>query len=110
MNGAPTSNPDSDAVSRRGDALALTQDCFVFDCLSNEYVLDERYAQACLEAGVNATDVTFAAELDWDGTLKLWEKYLAKIDQSSLLQLALNSTDIERAHAAGKLAAPKALR
>ncbi|QRM32797.1 membrane dipeptidase [Microvirga sp. VF16] len=91
-------------TSIRDDAVALTRDCFVFDCLSNEYVLDEAYAQTCLDAGVNATNVTFAAELDWDGTLKLWEKYLKKIDDSPLLHLASNSADIERARAAGKLA------
>ncbi|WP_081160088.1 membrane dipeptidase [Ensifer aridi] len=103
MHNALTSNRPQSSV-RHDEANALTKACFVFDCLSNEYVLDESYAQACLEAGVNATNVTFAAELDWDGTLKLWEKYLEKIDKSPLLHLALNSADVERAQTEGKLA------
>ena len=48
----------------RADARAaqFTQENFVFDCLGLFYVLSEPYATRCLEAGVNACNVTFALE------------------------------------------------
>ncbi|AYG70648.1 membrane dipeptidase [Rhizobium sp. CCGE531] len=90
--------------SIRDDAVEIIRSSFVFDCLSLNYVLDKPYAEACLDAGVNATNVTFAAEQDWESTLRSFETFLRKIEANPLLHLALNSSDIERAAKDGKLA------
>jgi membrane dipeptidase len=59
---------------------ALHREALVFDGLAIAYVLDERFTQRCLEGGVHAANVTFALEENWDMTLGIFERHLAKID------------------------------
>lgn len=86
------------------DVIAFTRSSFVFDCLSLYYVLDEPYAERCLEGGVNAVNVTILAEGGFDAMLDKMETALDKIDKHPLLTLALSAGDCEAAQAAGKLA------
>src|SRR5258706_12589643 len=76
---------------------------FVFDGLSIAYVLDEKYTQRCLEGGVNATNVTFALEENWDKALRNFETYLAKIEKNPLLMLCTQADDLRVAQQKGKL-------
>src|SRR5258706_2701684 len=76
---------------------------FVFDGLSIAYVLDEKYTQRCLEGGVNATNVTFALEENWDKALHNFETYLAKIEKNPLLMLCTEAGDLHVAQQKGKL-------
>ncbi|MEP7328762.1 MAG: membrane dipeptidase [Betaproteobacteria bacterium] len=85
-------------------AKQFTQDTFVFDCLSLFYILDEPWAQRCVEAGVNAANVTFAAEGEWDDTVRSIDSGLEKIASSPYLALATNRAEIDAARAQGKLA------
>ncbi|MEO3429288.1 membrane dipeptidase [Pelagibius sp. CAU 1746] len=93
--------PDLRASS---EAIAFTRDHFVFDCLSLFYVLDDEYAERCLQAGVNACNITFGAETDWATMIANIESGLEKVEKSGLLTLATTSADIEKAQADGKLA------
>ncbi len=86
------------------EAIAFTKDTFVFDCLSLFYVLDEAYAARCLEAGVNACNVTFGAETDWPSMITAIETGLEKIEVSQLLKLATSAADIDQAREEGRLA------
>lgn len=86
------------------DTLAFHHETFIFDCLALYYVLDDTYAQRALGAGVNAVNVTFAAEDDWDATVRNLELGLEKIERSPFLQLAVTAEQILAARAAGKLA------
>lgn len=91
-------------LTASAEAIAFTKDTFVMDCLSLYYVLDERYAERCLEGGVNAVNVTFAAEQDWESTLSAIEKGLQKVENSPLLMLATTADDMLEAQRRGKLA------
>ena len=63
--------------------LALHRRSFVFDCLTLGYVLDEPYVARMLEGGVNAINVTVAAEGEsWDETLRRTDGYLNKISRN----------------------------
>lgn len=84
--------------------LAFHRKTLVWDCLSLFYILDEPYAQAALEGGVNVTNVTFGTEEDWDTVIRSFETGLNKIEKSPLLKLALTAQDILDAQAQGKLA------
>jgi microsomal dipeptidase-like Zn-dependent dipeptidase len=84
-------------------ARLFHQRTLVFDGLSIAYVLDEKYAQRCLEGGVNATNVTFALEEGWSQALRNFETYLAKIDKSALLMLCRNADDVLAAQRKGRL-------
>lgn len=90
----------------RADAktLAFHRETLVFDCLSLFYILDEPYAQEALEAGVNVTNCTFGTDEDWNTCLGNFETGLEKIEKSPLLKLALNSSDMVKAQAEGRLA------
>jgi membrane dipeptidase len=92
------------AISASAEAVALTKDSFVFDCLSLFYILDDKYAERALAGGVNATNVTFGAETDWDGMIANIEKGLQAIEKSPYLMLAKTADDCLKAKAAGKLA------
>ncbi len=85
-------------------ARALTRDTLVFDCLGLFYVLSEPYATRCLEAGVDACNVSFALENTWDKTLCNVDEGFALVEQSPVLSLAQSAADIRRARASGKLA------
>ena len=86
------------------NAESLTQDAFVFDGISLAYVLQDKYAEQCLEAGVNATQLAFLAEDSWDGTLKRMEKALGLIAKSPVLHLATTAAEICAARRRGKIA------
>jgi len=87
------------------DAIALTKSSFVFDCLSLNYVVDEPYAARCAEGGVNAMNLTVAAETEsWDETLRKTDEYLTKMARSAYLRPATNSAEIAAANAQGKIA------
>lgn len=75
----------------------------VFDGLAIAYVLDEKYAQRALEGGVNAANVTFALEENWDKTLHNFERHLSKINKSPLLMLCKTANDVLVAQEKGKL-------
>jgi membrane dipeptidase len=85
-------------------ATNFTQNNFVFDCLSLFYVLSEPYATRCLEAGVNACNVTFALESNWDDMMRNVDEGFALIDKNPVLARAETLAEIQRAHAAGQLA------
>jgi membrane dipeptidase len=86
-----------------GAVLAFHRDTFVFDGLSIAYVLEDKYAERCLAGGVNATNVTFALEENWDHVTRNIETYLAKIERSPLLMLCTCADDLLKAKAKGKL-------
>lgn len=85
-------------------AIEFTQKNFVFDGLGLFYVLSEPYATRCLEAGVNACNVTFALENSWDEMMRNVDEGFALIDKNPVLARAETAADIRRAHAAGQLA------
>lgn len=85
------------------EARRLTQEAFVFDCLSLYYILDEPYAERCLEGGVNAVNITIAAEADFNETIVKMETALEKIERNPLLMLATSADDCLRAQKEGKL-------
>jgi membrane dipeptidase len=84
-------------------ARRVHQSSLVFDGLAISYVLDEKFTRRCLEGGVNAANVTFALEENWDKTLHNFERYLSKIDKSPLLTLCTTADDVLAAKAKGKL-------
>ena len=84
-------------------AQKLTQDAFVFDCLSLYYVLDDPYVERCLEGGVNALNITIAAEAEFDETLRKMEGALEKIERHPLLTVVTAAEDCLRAQREGKL-------
>lgn len=84
-------------------ARRFTQDSFVLDCLCLAYILEEPYAERCLEGGVNAANVTFVTDGDWEMTLKSLERSLEAIEQNPMLHLALTTDDLMRAQRDGKL-------
>jgi len=84
-------------------AHALHAEALVFDGLAIAYVLDERFAQRCLEGGVHAANVTFALEENWDKTLNNFERHLAKIDKSPLLTLCRTADEVVAAKKNGRL-------
>ena len=90
----------------RADAktLAFHKKTLIIDCLSLNYMLDEPYAERALEAGVNATNVTFGTEGTWDQMCASIETGLQKIEKSAVLMQAKTSADILAAQKAGKLA------
>lgn len=91
-------------IRASAEAIAFTRKTLVFDCLSLYYVLEEEYADRCLEAGVNACNVTFGAETDWPSMVANIENGLEKIEKSGNLALATSAADIEKARAQGRLA------
>ncbi|TIN30195.1 MAG: peptidase M19 [Mesorhizobium sp.] len=76
---------------------------FVFDALSIAYVLEDKYAERTLAGGVNATNVTFALEENWDVVMRNAERYLSMIEKSAYLKLCLTADDMLAAKRAGKL-------
>lgn len=84
-------------------ARRVHQNSLVFDGLAISYVLDEKFTRRCLEGGVNAANVTFALEENWDNTLHNFERYLSKIDKSPLLMLCTTAGDVLAAQKKGKL-------
>jgi len=92
-------------LTASAEAIAFTRDNFVFDCLSLNYVLEDEYAARCAEGGVNAFNITVAAEEEsWDDTLRLTDQFLTRIAKSLYLQQATDSAGIAAANRAGKIA------
>jgi membrane dipeptidase len=87
-----------------GRATEFTQKNFVFDALGLFYVLSEPYATRCLEAGVNACNLTFALESSWDDMMRKVDEGFDLIDKNPVLVRAETAADIRRAQAAGQLA------
>ena len=85
------------------ETLRFHRDSYVFDGLSIAYVLEERFAERCLEGGVNGTNVTFALEEDWDQTLRKVETLLARIERSKLLKLCTTADELLAARDQGRL-------
>ena len=98
---AVTTALETSAASER--AHRFHRQCLVFDGLAIAYVLDEKYSERCLEGGVNAANVTFALEEDWDHTLRNFERHLAKIDKSPLLMLCRTADEVLAARDKGRL-------
>lgn len=86
------------------ETLDFHHSSFIFDGLSLLYCLTEPYAENVLKAGVNAMNVTFATDEDWDATLRYLEDGLTLIEKSPYLRLAMTVEDIERANAEQKVA------
>jgi len=86
------------------ETLAFHRRTFVFDALSLNYVLDEEFAERALAGGVNATNVTFGTEDEWDAMQVNIERGLQKIERSAVLTLALSAADIRKAQEKGRLA------
>ncbi|MBL8699280.1 MAG: membrane dipeptidase [Alphaproteobacteria bacterium] len=85
------------------DTLRFHRDTYVFDGLSLAYVLDEPYAERCLEGGVNGTNVTFLVEESWDEALRRIETLLARIDRNPLLRLCRTADELLAARDQGRL-------
>lgn len=85
------------------EAQRLTKNAFVFDCLSLYYILDDPYVERCLEGGVNAVNITIAAEANFDDTIEKMETALEKIERHPLLMLATSADDCLKAQREGKL-------
>lgn len=77
---------------------------FVFDALSLYYVIEEPYAERLLTGGVNATNVTFAIEEEWDDVERHVERSLEAIERSPLMRLAISHDELLAAQEAGELA------
>jgi membrane dipeptidase len=87
------------------EAIAFTRESFVFDCLSLNYTLEDEYAARCREGGVDAFNLTVAAEAEsWDDTLRLTDEFLNRIAKSPYLQQATDSAGIAAARRNGKTA------
>lgn len=97
-------NAPNPKLRASAEAVAFTKKAMVFDCLSLIYALEDQYAERYLTAGVNACNVSFGLQHDWGAMVANIEGGLERIEKSSLLMLATNSADIEKAKAAGKLA------
>lgn len=100
MSVAATSSPIVVADEKVRQFHAST---FVFDGLSIAYILNDKYAERCLEGGVDGTNVTIALEENWDTVLRNLDGYLAKIEKSPLLTLCTNADQLLAAKKAGKL-------
>jgi membrane dipeptidase len=85
-------------------AKKLTQESFVLDCLSLPYILDEKWALRYVQAGVNASNVTFGTDGTWDDTLRAFDRGLEKIARNPYLGLATNRSEIDALREKGKLA------
>ncbi|HEV7263322.1 MAG TPA: membrane dipeptidase [Falsiroseomonas sp.] len=95
----------SGELTAGAEAIAFTRDTFVFDCLTLNYALEDEYAARCAEGGVNAFNITVAAEEEsWDDTLRLTDSFLTRIAKSPYLQQATDSAGIAAANRAGKIA------
>lgn len=82
-------------------AISFTHQTFVFDGLSLSYVLEEPYTERTLRSGVNATNVTFAMEEDWDTVQRNIDRGLRRIEENPLLMLATRANDLDRARRDG---------
>jgi membrane dipeptidase len=91
-------------ATAHSDAAAFNRRTLVIDFLGMYYLLEERYAERALAAGVNAVNVTFGGEGTWDAMLQSIEGGLERIAKSNLLALACSADDIAKAQSQGKLA------
>jgi membrane dipeptidase len=85
-------------------ARALQGDAIVVDFLALAYVLEQKYAERVLQAGVTAVNLTFGGEENFEGFLKAVESHLEKIERSDLMMLALTAADVRKAKTQRRLA------
>ena len=98
------SNEWKDELTADPATLRFHEQSFVFDALSLYYVIEEPYAERLLQGGVNATNVTFAVEEEWDDVQRHVERSLEEIESSPLMSFATSHEDLLAAQEAGKLA------
>jgi membrane dipeptidase len=91
-------------ATAQSNHAAFNRRTLVIDFLGMYYLLEERYAERALAAGVNAVNVTFGGEGTWDAMLQSIEDGLEKIANNSLLALACSADDIAQAQSQRKLA------
>lgn len=89
---------------QRDAAGEIVRDAFVFDACALRYVLEERYAQPVLDAGVNAVNVAIVLDDDWPAALEKVESCLSRLEDNPIMALATSMSDVERANSDGKLA------
>ena len=75
----------------------------VVDFLSLGYVLEDKYAERVLAAGVDAANVTVGGEESWEDFVRAMERVRQRIEASPHLALVQTADDIGRAKDAGKL-------
>ena len=85
-------------------AADINQRFLVVDFLGMYYLLEDKYAERALQAGVNAVNVTFGGEGTWDTTLKSFDSGLEKIEKSNYLTLATEAEHFSAAQKSGRLA------
>ena len=86
------------------ETLRFHQQSFVFDALSLYYVIEEPYAERLLIGGVDATNVTFAVEEEWDDVQRYVSHSLEAIERSPVMRLATTHDELLAAKEAGELA------
>jgi membrane dipeptidase len=90
-------------VEASAETRRFHEEIFVFDALSIAYVLEDKYAERTLAGGVDATNVTFALEEDWDTVLRNLDANLTHIEKSPYLKLCLTAEDMLKAKEEGRL-------
>lgn len=93
----------TEAITASDHALDLTRRSTVIDALSLSFLLEDRFAQRWLDAGVNASIVTIALEEDFDTVMRAIESALRRVEDSPHMQLVLRAEDVLSAKAAGRL-------
>ena len=86
------------------ETLRFHDQTFVFDALSLYYVIEEPYAERLLIGGVNATNVTFAIEEEWDDVERHVDRSVNLIEKSPLMRLATTHEELLATQEAGMLA------
>jgi membrane dipeptidase len=86
------------------ETMRFHEQSFVFDALSLYYVIEEPYAERLLIGGVDATNVTFAVEEEWDDVQRYVEHSLESIERSPVMRLVTTHDELLAAKEGGKLA------
>lgn len=91
------------AIAVDAATRAFHERTLIVDFLSLNYILDDKYAERALAAGVNATNTTIGGEEPWDELIRATERALQRIEKSSCLMQVTNAAGMQRAQAQGKL-------
>jgi microsomal dipeptidase-like Zn-dependent dipeptidase len=83
---------------------ALHREAIIVDFLALYYVLEEKYAERVLSAGVSAVNLTFGGDEGFEPFLRSVDAGLAKIEKSTVLTFATRAADIRKAKQDGRLA------
>src|SRR5262245_25823081 len=97
MTSAPEPKESPVDIDVSAAAQKLQNEHIVVDFLALYYVLEEKYAERVLNAGVSAVNLTFGGDESWEPFLRSVETGLGKIEKSPVLSLALNAEDIRTA-------------